>query len=66
MLPDPFKGAEDLKAFARLNEGRLYKLMKTCMDSQTDLKGLIKSTVRSLFHLQYHLPYAPHLTERIP
>ncbi|KAF5383320.1 hypothetical protein D9615_004981 [Tricholomella constricta] len=43
-FPDPFKAVEDLEAFAKLNEGRLYKLFKTCMDSQTDLKGLIKAT----------------------
>lgn len=37
---------EDLHAFAKLNEGRLYKLLKTCMDIQVDLKSLVKSTVR--------------------
>ncbi|KAF8869879.1 armadillo-type protein, partial [Infundibulicybe gibba] len=41
---DPHKAAEDLNSFAKLNEGRLYKLLKTCMDPQTDLKGLIKAT----------------------
>ncbi|KII91267.1 hypothetical protein PLICRDRAFT_105332 [Plicaturopsis crispa FD-325 SS-3] len=41
---DPQKVAEDLHAFAKLNEGRLYKLLKTCMDTQTDLKGLVKAT----------------------
>ncbi|KAI0371302.1 hypothetical protein BV20DRAFT_1120710 [Pilatotrama ljubarskyi] len=40
---DPHKAAEDLHAFAKLNEGRLYKLLKTCMDVQTDLKGLVKA-----------------------
>ncbi|KAG6836734.1 hypothetical protein H0H93_004140 [Arthromyces matolae] len=43
-FPDPFKANEDLDAFAKLNENRLYKLLKTCMDPQTDLKGLIKAT----------------------
>ncbi|TBU45152.1 armadillo-type protein [Dichomitus squalens] len=42
-FPEPGKAAEDLQAFAKLNEGRLYKLLKTCMDVQTDLKGLIKA-----------------------
>ncbi|KAJ6631101.1 armadillo-type protein [Mycena sp. CBHHK59/15] len=42
--PDPHKASEDLNAFAKLNEPRLYKLLKTCMDVQTDLKGLIKAT----------------------
>ncbi|KAL0069681.1 Sister chromatid cohesion protein pds5 [Marasmius tenuissimus] len=43
-FPDPPKAAEDLRAFANLNENRLYKLLRTCMDVQTDLKGLIKAT----------------------
>jgi|SRR6266545_6161561 len=46
---DPVKASEDLNSFAKLNENRLYKLLKTCMDPQTDLKTLIKSTVSSLF-----------------
>ncbi|KAH0581979.1 hypothetical protein H2248_011642 [Termitomyces sp. 'cryptogamus'] len=41
---DPFKAKEDLEAFAKLNESRLYKLLKTCLDPQTDLKSLIKAT----------------------
>ncbi|KAF8067855.1 armadillo-type protein [Lyophyllum atratum] len=43
-FPDHYKAIEDLEAFAKLNEGRLYKLLKTCMDPQTDLKGLTKAT----------------------
>ncbi|GLB39171.1 putative cohesin-associated protein pds5 [Lyophyllum shimeji] len=43
-FPDPSKAIEDLEAFAKLNESRLYKLLKTCMDPQTDLKGLAKAT----------------------
>ncbi|KAG6907699.1 hypothetical protein DXG01_007755 [Tephrocybe rancida] len=43
-FPDPFKAIEDLEAFAKLNESRLYKLLKACMDPQTDLKGLVKAT----------------------
>lgn len=39
---------EDLKAFAKVNEPRLYKLMKTCLDVETDLKGLVKAQVRIL------------------
>lgn len=41
---DTYQAAADLQAFAKLNEGRLYKLMKTCIDPQTDLKNLIKAT----------------------
>ncbi|CAK5272282.1 unnamed protein product [Mycena citricolor] len=46
--PDPLKMGEDLNAFAKLNEQRLYKLLKTCMDPQTDLKGLVKASTE--FH----------------
>lgn len=45
MFPDPQKVTDDLQTFAKLNESRLYKLLKTCMDSQTDLKGLVKASV---------------------
>ncbi|KAH9928578.1 armadillo-type protein [Amylocystis lapponica] len=43
-FPDPQKAAEDLSTFAKLNEGRLYKLLKTATDTQVDLKVLVKST----------------------
>lgn len=46
-FPDPVKAAEDLEAFARLNENRLYKLLKACMDPQTDLKTFAKSSVNT-------------------
>ncbi|KAG9103997.1 hypothetical protein FRC06_006261 [Ceratobasidium sp. 370] len=44
MIPESSKHREDLRAFAKLNESRLYKLLRTCMDPQTDLKTLIKTT----------------------
>jgi hypothetical protein len=44
-FPDPQKASEDLQTFAEKNEGRLYKLLKTCMDLQTDLKSLVKARV---------------------
>jgi hypothetical protein len=44
-FPDAHKAADDLNSFAKANEGRLYKLFKTCIDPQTDLKGLVKATV---------------------
>jgi hypothetical protein len=50
-FPDPQKASDDLNTFAKLNEARLYKLAKTCMDPQTDLKNLVKATVRSYFHV---------------
>ncbi|ELU44304.1 cohesin-associated protein Pds5 [Rhizoctonia solani AG-1 IA] len=46
---DASKLADDLRTFAKLNESRLYKLLKTCVDPQTDLKALIKCTVCSFF-----------------
>lgn len=49
-LPDPVKAAEDLENFARLNENRLYKLLKTCIDPQTDLKTVAKSSVSFLVY----------------
>jgi hypothetical protein len=54
-LPDPQKAADDLNSFAKANEGRLYKLFKTCIDAQTDLKGLVKATV-SIFGLSSFVP----------
>ncbi|KAJ7207075.1 armadillo-type protein [Mycena pura] len=42
--PEPHKASEDFNAFAKLNEQRLYRLLKLCMDPQTDLKGLVKAT----------------------
>ncbi|KAI0280430.1 armadillo-type protein [Russula aff. rugulosa BPL654] len=39
-FPDPQKAADDLSAFSKLNESRLYKLLDTCMDTQTSLKSL--------------------------
>ncbi|KAJ7839550.1 armadillo-type protein [Mycena olivaceomarginata] len=44
LYPDPHKISEDLHAFAKLNEQRLYRLYNTCGDLQTDLKGLVKAT----------------------
>ncbi len=39
------KASEDLHAFAKLNENRLYKLLKTCFNPQADLKSIAKSSV---------------------
>ncbi|KAN0111727.1 Armadillo-type fold [Russula decolorans] len=43
-FPDPQKAADDLSAFSKLNESRLYKLLDTCMDTQTGLKSMVKSS----------------------
>ncbi|GJJ10554.1 hypothetical protein Clacol_004781 [Clathrus columnatus] len=47
-FPDRTKAAEDLHAFAKVNENRLYKLLKLCMDTQVDLRTLIKTSVNSM------------------
>ncbi|KAG1732950.1 armadillo-type protein [Suillus lakei] len=49
---DPQKAAEDLHAFARANENRSYKLLKTCLDTQTDLKGLVKASTEFLRRIE--------------
>ncbi|KAG5654557.1 hypothetical protein H0H81_000082 [Sphagnurus paluster] len=55
-FPDPFKVTEDLEAFAKMNEGRLYKLLKACMDPQTDLKTLVKSSTEFQRRIEQHSP----------
>ncbi|KAF8999911.1 ARM repeat-containing protein [Hymenopellis radicata] len=39
---DSAKAAEDFEGFAELNDQTLYKLLKKCMDPQTDVKTLVK------------------------
>ncbi|OCH91293.1 hypothetical protein OBBRIDRAFT_792457 [Obba rivulosa] len=51
-FPDPQKAVDDLRAFAKLNESRLYKLLKTCMDTQTDLKSLVKASTEFFRRLE--------------
>jgi sister-chromatid-cohesion protein PDS5 len=48
---DNNKARKDLHAFAAANDPRLYKLLKACIDVQTDLKTLIKSKV-SHYHMK--------------
>uniref|UniRef100_A0A0W0GEX7 Cohesin-associated protein pds5 n=2 Tax=Moniliophthora roreri TaxID=221103 RepID=A0A0W0GEX7_MONRR len=43
-FPDPIKTSEDLNTFAKNNDKRLYKLLKTACSVDTDLKSLIKAT----------------------
>lgn len=66
-FPDPVKASEDLHSFAKLNENRLYKLMKTCTDPQSDIKSIIKATA-SIFPNSQNLINSNafrHPTERI-
>lgn len=39
----PEKARADLHAFAKLNDGRIYKLLRTSFDPQQDIKTLVKS-----------------------
>ncbi|KAH8116096.1 armadillo-type protein [Phellopilus nigrolimitatus] len=56
LFPDPQKAAEDLQTFAKVNEQRLYKLLKTCMDPQTDLKGLVKASSEFTRRVEQSMP----------
>ncbi|KAG8906739.1 hypothetical protein FRB99_006230 [Tulasnella sp. 403] len=42
-FPEPSKVSENLHTFAKVNEGRLYKLLRSCVDPEADLKTLVKS-----------------------
>ncbi|CAA7268353.1 unnamed protein product [Cyclocybe aegerita] len=42
-LPEPQRATSDLQAFAASHDQRLYKLLKTCMDPQSELKAVIRS-----------------------
>ncbi|KZP25702.1 ARM repeat-containing protein [Athelia psychrophila] len=55
-FPDRHKASEDLQSFAKANEQRLYKILKTCTESQTDLKGLVKNTSEFLRRVEQSSP----------
>ncbi|KZT61710.1 cohesin-associated protein Pds5 [Calocera cornea HHB12733] len=42
-FPDPTKTSDDLWSFAKLNDKRTYKLLRSCIDAQADIKTLAKS-----------------------
>ena len=54
-FPDPQKASEDLHDFAKANENRLYKLLKTCMDPQSDLKSIVKASNEFLRRVEQSL-----------
>ncbi|KAF8434558.1 cohesin-associated protein Pds5 [Boletus edulis BED1] len=54
-FPDPVKAAEDLHEFAKANENRLYKLLKTCVDPQSDLKSIVKASNEFLRRVEQSL-----------
>lgn len=45
-MPDPAKASDDLRKFAKANEKQLYKLLRTVLDPQSDLKLVLKTQVR--------------------
>jgi sister-chromatid-cohesion protein PDS5 len=51
---DVEKAKKDMDMFAAINEQRLYRLYKACVDIQTDLQTLVKSRV-SLEDLSYDI-----------
>jgi sister-chromatid-cohesion protein PDS5 len=46
---DVEKAKKDLDAFVDANEPRLYKLLKSCGDPQTDLSTLVKARVSAIY-----------------
>ncbi len=43
LFADPERAKTDLHAFAKLNDARIVRLIRTCFDPQTDLKTAVKS-----------------------
>lgn len=41
------KARKDMESFAAINEQRLYRLYKVCVDVHSDLQSLVKSRVSS-------------------
>jgi len=54
-FPDPQKAAEDMHDFAKANENRLYRLLKTCVDPQSDLKSIVKASNEFLRRVEQSL-----------
>ena len=42
---DTDKARKDMETFAAINEQRLYRLYKVCVDVHSDLQSLVKSRV---------------------
>lgn len=53
---DSSKASEDLRAFASMNEVRLYKAFRSCIDPKSDLKVLAKSQSEFLRRVEQTLP----------
>ena len=48
-LPDPAKSKNHLSAFAKLKDTHVYKLIRDCMNPQSDYKTVRKSAVNICF-----------------
>ncbi|KAI9620288.1 hypothetical protein H4Q26_013858 [Puccinia striiformis f. sp. tritici PST-130] len=59
-FPDPAKAIEELHNFAKLNDRRFYKLLKTMADEKTDLSTMIKAHQEFRRKLK---PLSPSLAE---
>ncbi|KAH7882429.1 armadillo-type protein [Phlebopus sp. FC_14] len=54
-FPEPQRAVEDLQVFSKANENRLYKLLKTSMDPQSDLKSIVKASNEFLRRVEQSL-----------
>jgi sister-chromatid-cohesion protein PDS5 len=52
MFGEPARAKLDLEKFAEINEPRLYKLVKGCVDPQSDLRQIIKARVGAAIALE--------------
>ncbi len=46
-----------MQKFAKMNDQRLYKLFKTCSDAQSDIKSVVKASVRNDIFSKTFLDY---------
>lgn len=53
-FPDHLKASDDLQAFGKMHESRLYKFITTCLDVSVDLKTLVKSMVQHSTSERHH------------
>ncbi|PWN28534.1 hypothetical protein BDZ90DRAFT_218538 [Jaminaea rosea] len=52
LFPDSDKAAQDLAAFAKLNDSRIYRLIKASIDPSTDLKTYIKARAEAIRRIE--------------
>ncbi|CAO1625621.1 unnamed protein product [Jaminaea pallidilutea] len=47
-MPDRERASHDLSTFAKMNDSRIYRLIKLCLDPVTDLKTYIKARAEAI------------------